>query len=230
MWVYATDIADWRPVYSHSNGIFLFDHIREPGEMDGVPTLVRLDERGIAGDSTEIPLVVREALGLKVCSDTRSFGMLVPFYPTAYWTVTPTGEIVTVDGGRYAIDVHRQDGKVIRLTRDVDAFAVTAAERIAEEEQITARFRRMVPTQSWGGPGISATKPLISWLLHSAKDGSLTPKCARPVRSWRRRSADHARGRKRRVPLSTSSSRGIAQTLVRAQGKDGSRDRRLLLQ
>ena len=124
-WTHATDVGEWRPVSTHRGGIYLFDYIRAPGSTEAVPALVRLDERGVAGDTLPIQLVEREPVGLHVRSATQSFGMLVPFQPVAHWTVTPNGDVITADGARYAIDVHQRDGRVVRITRDVDPVAVT---------------------------------------------------------------------------------------------------------
>lgn len=178
-WVLNTNVGEWRPVYTRGNGIFLFDQIRRNGATEEFPTLVQLDEHGVAGDSIKIPLGVRVTPSLQVRSATQSFGMYVPYYPEMHWTVTPTGEVVTADGGRYAIDVHRRDGTVIRMTRAFDAVAVTQEERTAEEERITARFQRVMPTWSWDGARIPETKPPIGW-LHAAQDGSLWVGTAQP--------------------------------------------------
>jgi hypothetical protein len=179
-WSLPTDVAEWRPVHAHDGGsIYLYDQVRREGERERRPILVRLDAQGDPGDTTEIQLVERETPGLEVRSATRSVGALVPFHPLPHWTVTPRGELVTVDGARYAIDIHRRDGSVLRLARGVADVPVSEAERVAEEERITARFRRFVPTWNWDGPRIPATKPPIDF-LHAGEDGSLWVRVAQP--------------------------------------------------
>ncbi len=175
----SSNVAEWRPVHTHASGIYVFDELSSAGSTESRPSLIRLDESGVAVDTIAIPLATREIPGLQIRSATRSFGVRIPFYPAAHWTVTPKGNIVVVDGGRYRIDVHSADGSVLRMSRTANSVTVSEQERAVEEERITARFRRLEPTWSWDGPRIPATKPPITW-LHAAQDGAIWVRVAQP--------------------------------------------------
>ena len=178
-WRHPANVAEWRPVHTHADGVYLFDELRSGGVSDGRPSLVRLDASGLAGDTVVLPLVAHDTPGLELRSPTRSFGLRIPFFPTAHWSVTPTGHVVVADGARYAIDTHRSNGNVLRMSRAVNPVAVSDAERAAEEARITARFRRLEPAWMWDGPRMPATKPPIGW-LHAAQDGAIWVRVAQP--------------------------------------------------
>lgn len=178
-WRHPANVAEWHPVHLHPDGIFLYDELRSGGASDWRPSLVRLDASGVAGDTVVLPLVAHDTPGLELRSPTQSFGVRLPFYPSAHWTVTPTGDIVVADGARYAIDRHRGDRHVLRMSRTLNPVAVSDAERAAEEARITARFRRLEPTWVWDGPRMPTTKPPIGW-LHAAQDGAIWVRVAQP--------------------------------------------------
>jgi hypothetical protein len=171
-WLLPTQGAEWRPIPTHDGGsVYLFDYARAEGASER-EYLVRLDERGTPGDTTFIRLPERQTPFLEIKTERGSHGSYVPFHATPEWSVTPAGELVMVDGVRYAIDTYRRNGKVQRLTRVTSEVPVSAEERAAEEARITAGFRRTAPTWSWDGPPMPATKPPITW-LHTAQDGAI---------------------------------------------------------
>lgn len=178
-WRHPSNVAEWRPVHTHADGIYLYDELRSAGASDWRPSLVRLNASGLAGDTVALPLVAHDTPGLELRSPTRSFGARIPFYPTAHWTVASNGDIVVADGARYAIDTYRGDRHVLRMSRPVNPVALSDAERVAEEARITARFRRLEPSWVWDGPRMPATKPPISW-LHAAQDGAIWARVAQP--------------------------------------------------
>jgi len=179
-WLLNTQVAEWRPVHTHDGGsVYLYDRVLLGDATERTGVLVRLDEQGVPGDTTIIRLVDRETPSLQLRSATQSIGMAIPFHPTADWSVTDAGDLVTFDGARYAIDIHRRDGTVLRLSRAALPVPVTAGERAAEEARITARFRQFSPTWSWDGEPIPDTKPPIDW-LHTAQDGAIWVRVAQP--------------------------------------------------
>src|SRR5690606_27137130 len=106
-------------------------------------------------------------------------GVLLPFAPARSWTVTAAGEVVATTGKRYAVDVHRAGGTVLRIERAVRPVPVTPEERAAEEDRVTRSFRRHVPGWRWDGPAIPSTKPPVSW-VHASRDGALWVRIAQP--------------------------------------------------
>ncbi|MCA1790271.1 MAG: hypothetical protein LC667_10555, partial [Thioalkalivibrio sp.] len=177
-------VAEMRPLHTHPGGsVFLHDerYLRDLGglELRQDEILVRLDTTGAPVDTTSLPNQQYRRPGLQVRTATRSIGTLVPFTPERGWSVTASGEIVAMMGDRYAVDVYRADGSVLRITRAVEAIPVSADERAAEQERITASFRRFVSNWSWDGPAIPNTKPPLSW-LHTGRDGTIWVRIAQP--------------------------------------------------
>jgi hypothetical protein len=182
-WLLQLAVADRRPLYANgADGVFLHDERLISGELTDEEILVPLDGSGAPGDTILIPHADYRPPALEVRTDTRSVGTFVPFSPASEWTVTATGELVTMLGTRYAVDVHRRDRRILRITRDIDAVPVTPEERNAEEERVTARFRRVVPGWRWDGPPIPETKPPIRW-IHAGMDTTIWVSVASPGRA-----------------------------------------------
>lgn len=177
-WPLRPAIAEWRPLHVHPDGIFLHDlRLGEGGARQEV--LVRLGLDGAPRDTLVLPHGGYRPPGLEVRSSDVSMGSDLPFAPLRSWTVTPAGHVVALLGTRYAVDVHRPDGSVLRISRAVPPVPVTDDERAAEEERITAFFRRAVPGWRWDGPPIPDTRPPVSW-VHADRQGRLWVRVARP--------------------------------------------------
>ncbi|HUG40272.1 MAG TPA: hypothetical protein VMM12_07300, partial [Longimicrobiales bacterium] len=73
---------------------------------------------------------------------------------------------------RYALDVFRPDGGVLRIERAVEPVAVDGDEKANAEERATHNFRRMLPDWKWNGPGIPGTKPPYRAIL-TGRDGRI---------------------------------------------------------
>ncbi len=178
-WLLPTQGADWRPVPTHDGGsVYLYDYAIVGGASERTRYLVRLDGRGTPGDTTYLRLPARETPSLQLNTERIRHGSYIPFYATPQWSVTPAGEVVTVDGVRYAIDTRRRNGNVLRFSRVTKEVPVSAEERAAEEARITAGFRRIAPTWNWDGVPIPQVKPPITW-LHTAQDGAVWVRIAR---------------------------------------------------
>ena len=140
---------------------------------------MRVDRDGNAGDTAVIPNSEYKRIGLSRRIGTRSVGTVLPFSAEHHWSVTATGDVVTVIGDRYAIDVRRADGSVLRLTRAAPAVTVTPEERAAEETRVARVFQRYIPDWSWEGPRIPEAKPPVSW-MHTGADGTIWVRVAQP--------------------------------------------------
>lgn len=82
----------------------------------------------------------------------------VPFSPGINWTFSPFGYFVGGASTDYRVELIKPDG-VLRIERAWEPVAVSAAEKAANEERITANMRNMVPNWRWNGPPIPDTKP-----------------------------------------------------------------------
>jgi len=180
-WMIGVGGAEMRPLHPHPDGgVFL--HTRRIWEGAGrqEQILVHLDARGMPGDTIVIPYTDYRPPALEVNTERTRIGMIVPFAATRGWSVTASGHLVAMLGNRYAIDLHRGDGSILRITRATAPVPVTAEERAAEEANIAARFRRQgVSDWRWDGPSIPATKPPIRW-LHTGGDGTVWVRVAQP--------------------------------------------------
>ncbi|MGH7500289.1 MAG: 6-bladed beta-propeller [Longimicrobiales bacterium] len=182
-WLLRPAVADRRPLYPDgSGGVFLHDRRLVGGESTREEILVAVGETGELGDTILIPHAEYRPPGLEVRTERFSVGTFVPFTPTREWSVTANGELVTMSGTRYALDVHRRDGRVVRISREIDAVPVSLEERVAEEERVTARFRRVVPGWRWDGPPIPEFKPPIRW-IHTGADTTIWVAVAAPGRA-----------------------------------------------
>jgi hypothetical protein len=88
----------------------------------------------------------------------------VPFAPTVHWTFHPDGHYVAAVGARYAVDLLRPDGAVLRIEKDAEPVSVEREESAAAEEQVRQAMRRVDPGWRWTGPSIPQTKPLLRGL------------------------------------------------------------------
>ncbi len=138
--------------------------------------MVRYDCAGQPRDTLDIPdypyeraVLTMERAGRDGVSRMMNS---VPFAPGFHWTMDPAGRFVAGTGHRYAVDVHMQDGRVLRMARDAEPVRISAAERANAEERATANMRRNDPSWRWNGPPIPDEKPAISGLF-TGRDGRI---------------------------------------------------------
>ncbi|MCC7002954.1 MAG: hypothetical protein IT357_12425 [Gemmatimonadaceae bacterium] len=93
--------------------------------------------------------------------------------------MTRDGQLIVAIGDRYAVDIVRPGGGVLRLSRAAAPVAVSAEERAAEADRIARIFRRVVPGWTWDGPAIPSMKPSIMW-IHSGRDSSIWVRVPQP--------------------------------------------------
>lgn len=83
----------------------------------------------------------------------------VPFSPDSHWAFSPYGYMVGGLSTRYAVDVYRRDGGVLRIERQYEPVPVHADEKSNREDQTRWNMRRTQPDWKWNGPAIPDTKP-----------------------------------------------------------------------
>jgi hypothetical protein len=124
--------------------------------------LARHAPDGTPGDTLPLPDRGVTAPQIRAENAGSSQSWRVPFTASAIWTFHPGGGYVSAVTDRYAIDVERGDGTVLRMEREADPVPVSPAERAAREEAATRAMRNLEPGWRWNGPPIPATKPLLS--------------------------------------------------------------------
>jgi hypothetical protein len=96
----------------------------------------------------------------------------VPFWPQRHVAMSPLGHMIAGFPNRYAFEIHRPDGPVISVRRDVKPEPVSRQERADARREIEEGMRQTVPTWTWSGPDIPDTKPYYSG-LQVALDGRI---------------------------------------------------------
>jgi hypothetical protein len=148
----------------------------------GLPTrLVRHAPDGTPSDTLPPPVRgIRMPTVTASTPDGSSQTYLVPFTPSAIWAFSPGGYYISVITDRYAIDLFRMDGSVLRFEMELQPIPVSQGERAAEEERIARLMRNLDPSWRWNGPPIPATKPLIR-AVYAGDDGRVWVRLHQPA-------------------------------------------------
>jgi hypothetical protein len=128
-----------------------------------ITRLVRMRPDGTAVDTIGppqydfvTPSIIAER---KTDSGTNRSQNTVPFAPSFQWTFSPHGYFVAGVSSRYAVDLHRTDGSVLRIAREVEPVSVPAAEKADAEARVVVNMKRVDPDWRWNGPPIPDVKP-----------------------------------------------------------------------
>ena len=89
----------------------------------------------------------------------------IPLYPRPRLARSPTGDVIRGIPDRYAFDVVRADGSVLRIERDHEPVAVPREERMAHYRAVDVRARQIDYRWTWGGPVVPETKPPYKWIF-----------------------------------------------------------------
>ena len=149
-----------------------------PGSL-WIVRLARIAPDGTPVDTLDLPEYDWEAAVIVAQREGGTSMNTVPFTPGFHWTLDSFGRFVAGVGSRYAVDIHRDDGTVLRLGRDVPAVRVAPDEKAAAEERATWSMRRMLETWRWNGPPIPDTKPVFRDIVAGA-DGRVWVQLSTP--------------------------------------------------
>jgi hypothetical protein len=145
--------------------------------------LVRTAPDGTSGDTLQTPMYDYEPPTLVAQSVTKDGTSTsvnnVPFSPTYQWTFSPLGYFIAGVSNRYAVDLHRPDGTVLRIGRDIEPIAVSSEESADAETRTTASMRRTEPDWKWNGPGIPDVKPAYRRIF-AGQDGRIWVQLSMP--------------------------------------------------
>jgi hypothetical protein len=145
------------PPFVGANG-HVYTYIWGPGTTGG-GALLELSPAGEPLDTVPVPQWDYQAPTISARSGGSSQTWAVPFSPGRQWTWSPEGHFVGGLSTRYAVDVFRPDGSVLRIERVTEPVAVTAGEKAAQEYRAHRAMRGMDPSWRWNGPPIRDTKP-----------------------------------------------------------------------
>jgi hypothetical protein len=175
------------PLYTDSAGHVYTTVIREardgervsPGSL-WVTRLARIGPDGITRDTLDLPDYGYDPPVIVARREGGTSMNTVPFSPGFHWTLDPGGRFIAGVANRYAVDVQRPDGSVLRLGRDIAPPAVGAAEKAAAEDRATWSMRRTLPDWRWNGPPIPDTKPFFKELF-AGRDGRIWVQLSTPA-------------------------------------------------
>lgn len=139
----------------------------------------RFERDGTVTDTLQGPQPTFEPAQLTAESEQALTRTLVPFTPFPHSTFHPDGHFVTAATGEYAIDLHRADEPILRLSRDVEPVPVSPEERRAAREHVLEQMRGVDPDWSWDGPEIPETKPPVL-VFHTGLDGRVWVQLTQP--------------------------------------------------
>lgn len=130
-----------------------------------ITELVRIAPDGTAHDTIGIPRYDFEPKVISARRGNASSINNVPFTGRFEWAQHPFGGMVTAVTDRYAVDWHRPDGTVLRMSRDAEPVPVSAEEKANAEELSIWSMRRLEPSWRWNGPPIPDFKPPLNDVL-----------------------------------------------------------------
>lgn len=147
--------------------------------------LLRVDTLGAVLDTIKYLELGPEPATLEAVSpDGRSRSRtMVPFQPSSFTTLLRSGGVAVGFGGSYRFVIAHPNAKPRVVERGSTPVAVSETERSERRAQIEQNFKRMVPTWTWTGPDIPATKPAFNSIRVGA-DGSVwvgVPSVAEPI-------------------------------------------------
>jgi hypothetical protein len=141
------------------------------------PAYARLDSSGAIVDTVFVPARFTEACPTQsegwfragVFEDLRA-----PYLPKVRWALAPSGTLIAGCSADYVFDLVRDDGTVLRASRDWVPLEASAEERASFRDVITAGqnetnlFRRW----TWRGPDLPEERPAYQRFI-VAEDGRI---------------------------------------------------------
>lgn len=159
------------PMFSDADGN-VYTYIWNLGGDRSARGLLRISPEGAPLDTLPVPASDYQPPTVSASVEGASQTWSVPFSPIRVWTWSPEGYYLGGVTTRYAFDLFRPGGPVLRIERVVEPVAVAAGEKAAEEYRVHQAMRRLKPDWRWNGPPIPDTKPPFQ-RLQVARDGRI---------------------------------------------------------
>jgi hypothetical protein len=96
----------------------------------------------------------------------------IPLTPRAYWAPSASGDVVTAVSDRYALQVAKPDGSIVRIEREYTPVPVSREERFTFYRDIDRRARQIDYRWTWRGQMVPEEKPPFKGLFADA-DGRI---------------------------------------------------------
>ncbi len=104
----------------------------------------------------------------------------IPLTPRAYWAPSPSGDVVTAISDRYALQVAKPDGSIVRIEREYTPVPASRDERFTYVRDIDRRARQIDYRWTWRGPVVPEEKPPFKGLFTDA-DGRIWVQLHQPA-------------------------------------------------
>lgn len=144
--------------------------------------LVRYGRDGSIEDTIPDPEITHVPPSLFVVppsgGDTVRFP--IPLTPRAYWAPSPSGEILTAVSDRYAVQVAKPDGRLVRIEREYTPVPASREERFTFVRDISRRARQIDYRWTWRGPAVPEQKPPFKGLFADS-DGRIWVQLHQPA-------------------------------------------------
>jgi hypothetical protein len=143
--------------------------------------LVRYSADGSIEDTIpdpEIGYVPPSLMAQAPDGDTLTFR--IPLTARAYWTRTPAGDVVTAISDRYALQVAKPDGSVLRIEREYEPVPASREERSTLYRDVDRKAKQIDYRWTWRGAIIPEEKPPFKGLFADA-DGRIWTQLHQPA-------------------------------------------------
>ncbi len=167
-WPHPSGVYDPLPLLLDAEGRLHTRMVYNPSDPreDWDRGFVRYSSDGTTQDTIPDPTIDFEPLAVAVeTKDGEEVRFAIPLTARAYWARGYDGEVIRAISDRYAIDVVRADGSVVRIEREFEPAPATREERAALYRAINRRARQIDYRWTWGGPVIPEVKPPFKGLF-----------------------------------------------------------------
>ena len=167
-WPHPSGVYDPLPLMLDADGRLYTRMVYNPSDPreDWYRGFVRYSSDGTTQDTISDPTIDFEPLAVAVeTKDGEEVRFEIPLTARAYWVRGHDGEVIRGISDRYAIDVVRPDGSVVRIEREFEPAPATREERAALYRAIDRQARQIDYRWTWGGPVIPEVKPPFKGLF-----------------------------------------------------------------
>lgn len=143
--------------------------------------VVRYGRDGTIEDTIPDPELDYVAPSLMVeAPDGDTVRFQIPLTPRAYRARSPSGDVVTAISDRYALQVAKPDGRILRIEREYKPVPASREERATYYREIDRRARQIDYRWTWRGLAIPEEKPPFKGLFADA-DGRIWVQLHQPA-------------------------------------------------
>lgn len=182
-WPHPSGVYDPLPLMRDADGRLYTRTVYNPSDPreDWDRGFVRYSSDGTVQDTIPDPTLDFEPLAVAVeTKEGEEVRFAIPLTARAYWARGYHGEVIRAISDRYAIDVVRPDGSVVRIEREFEPAPATREERAALYRAIDRRARQIDYRWTWGGPVIPEVKPPFKGLFVD-EDGRIWVRLHQPA-------------------------------------------------